>query len=160
MFGTLTNEEIEDVLKHQLIGRIGCHADGTTYVVPISYGYDGENIYCHTQEGKKLKIMRNNPKVCFEVDILETMASWKSVIAMGKFEEITNKEERSKALKILLGRVYPFISTEKMQLGENWPFIPDDLNTIKGIVFKIQLEEKIGRYELNNEPINYNNIKG
>ena len=53
MLGILQSAEIEDVLKTGLIGRIGCHADGETYVVPISYGYDGDYLYCHTHDGKK-----------------------------------------------------------------------------------------------------------
>ena len=44
MFGTLNTEEIETLLHNQIIGRIGCQFDNTTYVVPISYAYDGEFI--------------------------------------------------------------------------------------------------------------------
>ncbi|MBS1915336.1 MAG: pyridoxamine 5'-phosphate oxidase family protein [Bacteroidetes bacterium] len=160
MFGTLNPQEIEEFLKKQFIGRIGCHADGKTYVVPISYAYDGKNIYCHTQEGMKIKMMRENPSVCFEVDTLETMATWKSVIGYGSFQEITDKEERAKALHILLSRVYPFISSKKMQLGEHWPFEPDDPNEIKGVVFKIHLSEKTGRCEINEDPWYYNKVNG
>ncbi len=159
MFGTLTSKEIEDFIKKHFIGRIGCHANNKTYVVPISYAYDGEFVYCHTQEGLKTKMMRDNPLVCFEVDALETIATWKSIIAWGSYAEVTDKNERGKALKILLSRVYPFISSKKMQLGDHWPFAPDDLNSIKGIVFKIKLSEKTGRYEVNDEPWNYN-MKG
>ncbi len=75
MFGNLNKDEIEEVLKHHLIGRIGCYAFDTTYIVPISYGYDGESIYCHTYEGLKITMMRKNPRVCFEVDTMENMAN-------------------------------------------------------------------------------------
>ena len=159
MFGTLNPKEIEDFLKKQFIGRLGCHANNKTYVVPISYAYDGEFVYCHTQEGMKTKMMRENPDVCFEVDSLETLATWKSIIAWGKFVEVTDKNERARALKVLLNRVYPFISTKKMHLGEHWPFVPDNLNEIKGVVFKIKLSEKSGRFEVNDEPWNYD-MKG
>ena len=160
MFGTLNKEEIEDVIRRQFICRVGCSLNNTTYVVPISYAYDGQYIYCHTQDGMKNKMMRENPNVCFEIDSLETMATWKSVIAWGKYEEISDSEERSKALKVLLSRVYPFIISKKMQLGDQWPFAPDDLNNIKGIVFKIELKEKTGRYEVNDDPWYYNKIGG
>ena len=42
-----------------------------------------------------------------------------------------------------------------MHLGEDWPFAPDNLNDIKGVVFKIELSEKTGRFEVNDEPWNY-----
>src|ERR1700759_2296059 len=127
MFGTLNENEIEEFIRNQFIGRIGCCLNNKIYVVPISYAYDGECVYCHTQEGLKISMMRENPAVCFEVDALETLATWKSAIAFGKYIEIVDVNERAKALQILLNRVYPFISTEKMHLGEHWPFAPDNL---------------------------------
>jgi uncharacterized protein len=65
MMGKLDNNQIEDLLQHEIIGRIGCHADGVTYVVPISYAYDGKYIYGHTEEGMKINIMRKNPRDLF-----------------------------------------------------------------------------------------------
>jgi nitroimidazol reductase NimA-like FMN-containing flavoprotein (pyridoxamine 5'-phosphate oxidase superfamily) len=86
MFGTLENNEIEELLSQQLVGRIGCHAADTTYIVPISYAYDGEYIYGHSFEGMKLNMMRENPKVCFQVDNMHNMANWQSVVAWGEFD--------------------------------------------------------------------------
>ncbi|HVM89597.1 MAG TPA: pyridoxamine 5'-phosphate oxidase family protein [Puia sp.] len=161
MFGTLSREEIDSMLKKQYICRVGCFGKEKMYVVPLSYAYDGKNIYCHSQEGMKITMMRENPKVCFEIDTLESGATWRSVIAWGEFEEIKEKKERSEALKILLSRVYPFISSKKMQLGEHWPFAPDNLNDIGGVVFKINMEEVTGRFEVNEETWNTNGkIKG
>lgn len=152
MFGELKDAEIKEMLANHLIGRIGCHANGKTYVVPISYAFDGKYIYCHTQEGMKLNMMRENPKVCFEVDSLDNKTIWKSIIAWGRFQEITDLQERSNALKILMHRAYPFIISKKMQLGAHWPFLPDDLNNIKGVVFMIQIEEMTGRFEEYDSP--------
>src|SRR5476651_2664138 len=99
MFGKLNANEIGEVLKHQILGRIGCHSGDITYIVPISYAYDGEYVYAHTQEGLKMEIMRQNPQVCFEVELLENMANWKTVIAWGEFEEIKEEAERRKGFK-------------------------------------------------------------
>ncbi len=147
MFGELKDAEIKEMLGRYFIGRIGCHANGRTYVVPISYAFDGQYIYIHTQEGMKLNMMRENPQVCFELDAMEDKLIWKSVIIWGSFQEITDPVERSNALKKLLDRVYPFIISKKMKLGTHWPFPPDDLNNIKGVVFRIRIEEMTGRFE-------------
>jgi len=147
MFGELNDIEIREMLSGHFIGRLGCHASGKTYVVPISYAFDGIYIYCHTHEGMKLNMMRENPRVCFEVDAMENIAIWKTIIAWGSFEEITDPMERSNALKILLNRAYPFVVSKKMKLGAHWPFPPDDLNNIRGIVFRIRIEEMTGRFE-------------
>ena len=40
MLGSLSSKEIEDLLEAEVVARLGCHADGRTYVVPVSYTYD------------------------------------------------------------------------------------------------------------------------
>ena len=147
MFGKLDKDEIEDVLAHQIIGRIGCNAFNTTYVVPISYAYDGEYIYCHTYEGLKIIMMRANPNVCFEVDTMENMANWKSVIGWGIFQELTNESDLKIAIKKLYNRIIPEVASKTLQLSPQWPFPPDNPEQVKGIVFRIQLYEKTGRFE-------------
>jgi len=148
MFGTLNTQEIENVLLHQYVGRLGCTAGGRTYIVPISYAYDGKYLYFHaTGEGAKIQMMRKNPEVCFQTDVMENMASWKSVICWGSFEEVTDEQERTEALKVLLGRELPIIASQTVKLTPSWPFYPDDFNTIGGVVFRISVIERTGRFE-------------
>jgi len=45
------------------------------------------------------------------------MADWKSVIAWGTFEELTNEEKRNEGLKILISRILSTISSETMKLS-------------------------------------------
>ena len=149
MVGILNNTQIAKVIIENNIGRLGCHADGITYVVPISYAYDGGFIYARTFEGMKISMMRKNPEVCFQIDEMENMANWKSVIAWGKFEELTLEDERSAGLQKLIARILPEISSETVKLSPEWPFPTDDYTSIKGIVFRIKLTEKTGRYEVN-----------
>lgn len=114
MFGKLNIQEIEELIKQQFIGRIGCHADDLTYVVPISYAYDGTYIYGHTVEGMKIDMMRKNPKVCFEIDNTKDLANWQSVICWGQFEELKTEEERKVGLQTLNARALPVITSETM----------------------------------------------
>ena len=147
MIGKLNPEEIENVLNEDIIGRIGCHASDDVYVVPVSYAYDGEYIYVRSFEGKKIEIMRKNPKICFQVDRMKDMANWQSVIAFGQFEEIIDANERKAALEVLVNRKLPAMSSETTHLGSTWPFQSDDLNTIEGVVFRVLLKDKTGRFE-------------
>lgn len=146
MINPLDENQINKVLKDQYIGRLGCVSNEKVYVVPIRYVYDGNSIYAHTNEGLKLTLMRNNPNVCFEVDDLKDPCNWKSVIAIGLFEEIKDENERKKAVKLLLNKNIPFISSIINQFGSDWPFI-NDITAIDGVVFKIILNEKTGKYE-------------
>jgi nitroimidazol reductase NimA-like FMN-containing flavoprotein (pyridoxamine 5'-phosphate oxidase superfamily) len=155
MIGDLTYAEIEEVLQDQLVGRIGCHADGVTYIVPVSYAYDSPYVYIHSIEGKKVDMMRKNPNVCFEVDVMYNMANWQSVIAQGTFEELKENAEKEKALKTLLDRSLPIISSETTHLGREWPFSYHiDANEIGGVFYRINLKEKTGKFESNVEQEN------
>ena len=146
MFGILNPVEIEQLLSKQLVGRIGCHADGVTYVVPISYAYDGEYVYARTFEGMKINMMRKNPDVCFEVEDTKNLSNWRTVVAWGSFEELQEGNQRKEALSVLARRKLPVISSETMQLGSQWPFSSDDEN-VDGVIFRIRIKEKTGRYE-------------
>lgn len=154
MIRQLSSTEIDDLLSKQFVGRIGCAYENEVYIIPMSYAYDGEYVYCHSYEGKKMEMMRKNPKVCFQVDEMKDMGDWKSVIAWGDFEELSDEKEKNKALKTLLERHLPFISSITTHLGNTWPFSADtanELNKIPGIVFRIHLNKKTGKLEATSE---------
>jgi len=147
MFGTLNNEEIDALLHTQIIGRIACHLDDKIYVVPISFVYDGEFVYALTKEGTKINIMRQNPRVCFEVEDIANLGNWKTVLCWGQYEELPNKAERLQALRLLHDRQLPEVTSATTRLSPTWPFRPDNMNAIKGVVFRIRIDKKTGRYE-------------
>lgn len=152
MLGKLNDTEIEEVLTQQIIGRIACHANDITYIVPTSYVYDGECIYGRTYEGLKIELMRKNPKVCFQTDSTENMANWKSVIAWGDFKELTEAGERNAGLEKLLSRKISGIVSNTVKLSPHWPFSSKEtLDEIDGIIFCIRLNEKTGRFEKSDE---------
>jgi len=147
MIGKLTEAEVEELLGGQIVGHLGCHHDGKTYVVPISYAYDGKYLYSLSFEGLKLDIMRKNPKVCLQVDSMKDMANWQSVIVWGEFEELKDADSRKNGLSILVNRSLPLISSVTTHLNPTWPFVEKDLNKIKGIAYRILVTEKSGRFE-------------
>jgi uncharacterized protein len=61
------------LLKELPVGRIACHADGITYIVPVNYVYDGMNLYAHSAKGMKIDMMRKNPDVCFQADAITNL---------------------------------------------------------------------------------------
>lgn len=142
----LSDAEIIDFLHNEMIGHLGCYADGRIYVVPISYAFDGLNLYFHTYEGQKIAMMRKNPEVCFQIDNRANMAKWQSVIIWGTFKELEG-EERKYALQTLLNRKLPIQSSVTTHLGATWPFTTDDIENINGITFAIHINEMTGRFE-------------
>ena len=87
----LSRREIDGFLRTQRIARLGCHADGVTYVVPLIYAYEDDAVVAVTTEGRKTAMLRENPRVCVEVDEYDSdgKGSWRSVIAHGTYEELT-----------------------------------------------------------------------
>ncbi len=149
MLGEMSPGQIEQVLHAEVLGRIGCHAGGRTYVVPITYAYDGERIICHSTQGLKIQMMRENPEVCFEVEQVDNLACWRSVIAWGRYEELHGKAAKN-AMGLLVERVLPLLSSTTAKLthaeehllqGEEYEPSP------QAIIFCIYLSEKTGRFE-------------
>lgn len=131
----LPDDQIESLLRTAIVGRIACcghgaAGDGRPYLVPLAYGYDGHSVYAHSGPGRKLDLMRAEPRVTFEVDEATAPDQWRSVIAEGTFEEITDPAERSAALQT----IYPPPAT-----------IPD-LGAAT-VVYRIRLTARSGRYE-------------
>jgi nitroimidazol reductase NimA-like FMN-containing flavoprotein (pyridoxamine 5'-phosphate oxidase superfamily) len=87
----LSRGEIEEFLLGQRIARLGCHAGGVTYVVPLIYAYDDGAVVAVTTVGRKTAMLRENPRVCVEVDDYDAdgKGSWRSVIAYGTYEELS-----------------------------------------------------------------------
>ena len=150
MNGNLTPDEIESILEHQIIGRIGCHSEGKTYIIPISYAYNDGVIYLHTQEGMKINMMRKNSAVCFQVDEMTNMANWKSVTAWGEFEELNDIDLRNEGIQYLTHRHFPASVSKTVHLSGMWPFELDSLPLVTGLICKITLSKKSGRFENDN----------
>jgi len=120
MLGELNQRQIEHVLRSEVIGRIGCVAEGRVYMVPITYAYDGTCFYGHSVDGVKLRAMRVDPDVCFEVEHVDNLANWQSVIAWGTFEELEGEESEA-GMRLLVDRLMPVLvsSTSGPPHGEN-----------------------------------------
>ncbi len=148
MLGELTREQIEHLLHSEVVGRIGCHAEGRTYIVPINYAYDGEYIYGHAADGMKLRMMRTNPEVCFQVDRRESLSRWQSVIAWGTFEEL-HGAAAAQAMDLLLDRLLPLLDTAGEQVSREHArrSVAGDTAPEKLCLYRIHLSERTGRFE-------------
>jgi nitroimidazol reductase NimA-like FMN-containing flavoprotein (pyridoxamine 5'-phosphate oxidase superfamily) len=148
MLGELTREQVEHLLHSEVVGRIGCHAEGRTYVVPVNYVYDGEFLYGHAAEGMKLRMMRANPEICFQVEHRTTLSDWQSVVAWGTFEELAGRDA-TRAMDLLLDRLLPLLAREAS------PATRDDARATLApgtpierlAIYRIRLRERTGRYE-------------
>jgi uncharacterized protein len=132
----LSPAEIAALLEEQLVGRIGCHADGLTYVVPVIYAYDSGSVYVLSTEGQKVDMMRANPEVCFEVDRYDGPGSWRSVVAQGRYEELDG-DGVTRARALLVERM------GRRPGAANGPSRPRPERPVVG--FRIRLDGATGR---------------
>lgn len=149
MIGRLTDEQAEDVIRSNVLGRIGCHDNGKIYVVPVNYIYDGKYIIGHSTEGMKIRMMRKNPSVCFEVDEMKSFTNWKSVIAWGEYQELTEERDRYYAMKLFVDRMMHLKISETAKPPEisEKRVHPRSPGNIRPVVFRIVITMKTGRFE-------------
>jgi nitroimidazol reductase NimA-like FMN-containing flavoprotein (pyridoxamine 5'-phosphate oxidase superfamily) len=134
MIGTLSPEEIEATLRRNRVGRLACSVNDRPYVVPINYAYDGTFVYAYSTAGRKIAVMREQPLVCFEVDEFDECSSWRSVVAEGRYEELTDGLTRDAALRLLTA-------------GDPVSRGLDGHGVHQVVVFRIRLTDKSGRFE-------------
>lgn len=147
MLGELNSNEIDRFLAGQVVGRLGCADERLIFVVPISYVYDGKDIYAHSSEGTKVDLMRKNNRVCLEVDHMTDMRNWNSVIVWGEFEELKDGDEMAYALKLLSHRMDSIAVSETAEPPRQ-TMLPQHQQG-KKIVYRIRITRKTGRFEKN-----------
>jgi uncharacterized protein len=147
MLGMLTRIQCEQVLKSELVGRIGCSTADKVYIIPVTYVFHDKFIYAHSKEGLKIRMMRKNPKVCFEVESRESMRDWRTVILWGKYEELKSVSEQKKGLKILHDQLLPFRLSESLR-PVGYVDAPRQVERErKPVIYRLSIEDITGRFE-------------
>lgn len=98
-------EQMEQFLCSEVVGRLGLCGGDEVYVVPLNYTYvDGMILFHCALEGRKLDMIRANPRVCFEVSSMvgdptphgpaSCDSHFRSVICWGTAKVVDDLEER------------------------------------------------------------------
>jgi nitroimidazol reductase NimA-like FMN-containing flavoprotein (pyridoxamine 5'-phosphate oxidase superfamily) len=110
--------EIVGILEKAAVCRLGLCSDDVPYVVPLNFGYRDGCLYLHSsKQGRKMDMIRANPRVCFEVDIdTEVITSdqpcewgmkYASVIGFGTASILETPEEKKRGLDAILAHYSP-----------------------------------------------------
>jgi len=105
--------EIDKILRKATVCRLGLVDNAIPYVVPLSFGYEGNTLYFHSaREGKKVGLLKRNAAVCFEFDVdvepvrSETSCGWtmryRSVIGSGTASFVEDPGAKSAALETIM----------------------------------------------------------
>ena len=141
--------QITAILDAGKVLHLGLAVDNEPYVVPMNYGYTRENgklvMYLHSAvRGRKLDMIRANPKVFFEIDCdlvpfeselpCQYGLSYSSVMGKGVAHIVDDVEEKKKAMSILM----------KTQTGKDFTF-EDRLVSIVAVI-RIDVEDYTAKH--------------
>ena len=119
----LSREETEAVLRRGTSGVLAVAGDnGYPYAVPLSYVYEEGKLYFHcARAGHKLDAVRREPKASFcvidqdQVVPEEYTTYFRSAIAFGTVRELTDEEEKRRAIELLALKYAPEDGPEAWQ---------------------------------------------
>ena len=131
-------QQIQRILDTGKVLHLGLAVDNEPYVVPMNYGYTMEDgklvlyLHCATQ-GKKLDMIRANPRVFFELDCdrmpfegdkpCQYGLVYSSVMGRGTARILEDTEEKIRAMTLLM----------KTQTGKDFDFT-DRLVSIVSVI--------------------------
>jgi hypothetical protein len=79
----LTRAECEELLARNNVGRVAFSFHDRVDLEPVNYVFNGEWLHGRTSPGTKLSTLRHQPWVAFEIDEVQGLHDWQSVIVHG-----------------------------------------------------------------------------
>jgi nitroimidazol reductase NimA-like FMN-containing flavoprotein (pyridoxamine 5'-phosphate oxidase superfamily) len=146
---TDTDDKLE-IIGRCKVCRLGMADGDEPYIVPLSFGYEYAegtlSLYFHSaREGRKIDILRKNRRVCFEMDgeyrliegdtACEYGFSYESVTGVGLAEFIEDREEKVRALNLLM----------RHQTGEDRGFSYEEAQLDRVAVYRLRVESFTGK---------------
>ena len=136
---------IHAIVRDCEVCRLGLAVDGEPYVVPVSFGFNGEAVFFHTaKQGKKIDMMTANPRICVQFDRNvklvtddEDACSWtfsfESVIGFGTVTELVGEEEKTLGLNRIM----------KHYSGRDWSYGETHMRATR--VWRVDLDILTGK---------------
>lgn len=138
----LSTDDCANVLRRNDLGRLGCSRFDQPYIVPIHFSYDDERncLYAFSTVGQKIDWMRENPKVCLEVEEIADKKHWTTVLVTGRYAEIhqapDEADARRRAKQLFEQRQEWWLPATGKVASHEHPGI---------VVFRIQIDRMSGR---------------
>ncbi len=136
VFRVLSRRDSEAVVRAHHYGRLAFAFRDRVDIEPIHYVHDDQWIVARTGEGTKLTVLTHHPWVAFEVDEVQSMFSWRSVVLKGTVymldEDAADPTVREHAIEVYR-RLLPTAFTDQDP-------VPN-----RSVLFRIHIDEWHGR---------------
>ena len=137
-------KEIEDIVLRSMVCKLAMCDDNQPYIVPLCFGFKDNTLYFHSApEGKKIEILKKNPKVCFGFEILTQVVKsakackwgmkYRSVIGYGKAVFITDNDIKRRAFDIIM----------KQYANESFEY--EEALLSSAVIIKVEIESMTGK---------------
>jgi nitroimidazol reductase NimA-like FMN-containing flavoprotein (pyridoxamine 5'-phosphate oxidase superfamily) len=141
-FRPLERDECEAILARNHVGRLAYARSNRIDIEPVHYVYANDWIYGRTSEGKKIETTGYSWwPVAFEVDEVEELFRWRSVVVHGGFYTIPFRGVALEVEEWKRG-----VAALRTLIPET--FTDDDPVAFRTIMFRIAVQEVSGREAL------------
>lgn len=147
MIHNIEEKEIHFILENNYIGHLGYIYQNRPYVVPITYYFDKVRnaIICYSGDGHKMNAMRKHTEVCLQVNTINSVNNWKSILVHGKFEQHFGSDAKAYLHQFSLGVKDLIIEKEQTELHFINEFSSKETKEGNPILFLIEIEEMTGK---------------
>src|SRR5882672_1034662 len=142
--GVYDREAVNQILDEAFLCHVGFVVDGHPFVIPTSYGRDGDTLYIHGSAASRM--LRNLDKgvpVCITVTLLDGLVlarsifnhsmNYRSVVVLGTAVAVLDANEKLEALKLLSEHILPGRWAESRQ--------PNERELKQTLVLRLPIEE-------------------
>ena len=111
-------ETVYEILDSTFICQVGFNIDGQVYIIPTAFGRKDDLIYVHgSNKSRMLNSFQNGKDICISVTLVDGIVlarsafhhsiNYRSVVIFGKPQEIISKDDKTKALGIIMEHIIP-----------------------------------------------------
>jgi nitroimidazol reductase NimA-like FMN-containing flavoprotein (pyridoxamine 5'-phosphate oxidase superfamily) len=116
--GAYDRATIDAILDEALICHLGFVVDGQPFVIPTIHARDGDVLYVHGSPGSRmLRNAKEGLDICVTATLLDGLVlarsvynhsmNYRSVVVLGRAREVTDREEKLRAMHRVVEHVVP-----------------------------------------------------
>jgi uncharacterized protein len=133
-FKELDRNDVDSILARNNVGRLAFTSAGRVEIRPVHYVYSDDTLYGRTSPETSIAQSSELPAaVAFEVDEIESVFQWKSVIVRGELDVLSPGTDEWKAAAELLRRVVKGTFTKRDPVPH------------RTTIFRLRVSEATGR---------------
>lgn len=145
----MSEDEIDRLIREQIICRIAFKGEKYPYLAPFQYVYINGSLYFHfTDYGRKMTLLEKDKRVCVEIEsYTKNLSEYRFVVLRGSLKVVKGSQERERVIKRMAdeGRrrlSENFLAAHGLRPERGWSSLAQKTSPI--IVKLDEVTEKIG----------------